>query len=84
MIVDITINPKSLETIMRFEISNLKNEGSYKECIAIIAMIAGDYSLDPELEISDLQSMVKMALDKTMTAIIFEINEDGLEAELSN
>lgn len=84
MLVDITIDPKNLDAFIRFEVENLKDEKSYKDSVAIISMIAGDYNLDPELEVLDLQEMVKMALDKGMKAIIFDINEDGVEAELVN
>lgn len=84
MLIDISINPKSLDALVRFEITNLTDEKSYKDSIAVISIIAADYDLDPELEISDLKDMVKMALDQTKAAIIFEIHEDGIEAEISN
>ena len=75
MLVDITIDAKNLDAIIRFEVENLKDEKSYKDSLAIISMVAGDYSLDPELEISELKDMAKMALDKGLKAIIFDINE---------
>lgn len=84
MLVDITIDPKSFDAFIKFEVHNFKDDKSYKDSVAIISMIAGDYSLDPELEISDLQDMVKMALDKGAKAIVFDVNEEGLEAELVN
>ncbi len=84
MLVDVSVDPKSLDAFIRLEVENLKDEKSYKDSVAIISMIAGDYNLDPELEVSDLQEMAKMALDKGMKAILFDINEDGVEAELVN
>lgn len=84
MLTDISIEPKTFSATIRFEIANLIDDKAFKDSIAIISMIAGDYSLDPELEVSDLQDMAKMALDKDVKAIIFDINEDGIEAELTN
>ena len=82
MLVDIQIDPKTFDAQLKFEISNFKDSTSYKNAIATITMIAGDYSLDPELEIEDVENMVKMALKDDKSLVIFYIGEDGIEAEL--
>ncbi len=84
MLVDINIDPKTFDASVKFELENFSSSTSFKSSIAIITMIAGDYSLDPELEVEDLEEMVTMALKDSKTSLIFTISEDGIEAEFSN
>lgn len=84
MLVDIQIVPKTYEAVLKFELENFKDEKSFKDAIAIVTMVAGDYSLDPEIELEDLQDMVKVALKENKKSMIFSIMEDGIEAEMSN
>ena len=83
MLVDITIDEKSLDTFLTFEINHFKNEKSFKDALATIMMIAGDYSLDPEMEISDLEEIIHNGKTQQAQKLIFIINEDEIEAELS-
>ena len=82
MLVDIQIVPKTLEAILKFDIANFTSDKCFKDAIATITMVAADYSLDPEFELSDLQDMVTMALKDSKSGIVFSILEDGIEAEL--
>lgn len=84
MLVDIKIIPKTFEAVLTFKLENFKDDKSFKDAIAIVTMIAGDYNLDPELEVTDLQDMVTMALKENKQSMIFSILEDGIEAEMSN
>jgi hypothetical protein len=84
MLVDIQIIPKTLEAVLKFEVENFKSDKCFKNAIATITMVAADYSLDPEFELSDLQGMVKVALKDSKRSIVFSILEDGIEAELVN
>ena len=46
-------------------------------------MIAWDYSVDPELELEDLQEIVNKGKEEEAQKLIFLINEDEIEAEFS-
>ena len=55
MLVDIKIIEKpEIHTKAIFKLSDFDNDHKIKESLAIIFMIAGDYALDPEIEIEDL------------------------------
>lgn len=83
MLVDIKIDPKTLDADLSFDLVNFKDQTSYKNAIAIITMVAGDYSLDPEFEIEDLQEMVEKGVEMTHKTLIITISEEGIEAEYS-
>ena len=82
MLVDIQIVPKTLEAILKFDIVNFSSDKSYKDAIAIITIVAADYSLDPELKVEDLQEIIAKAKGDTKNILVFSIFEDGVVAEL--
>lgn len=84
MLVDIQIDEKSLNAIVTFKLTNFKNQKDFKDSLAIIMMVAGDFSLDPELELEDLQEIVDKGQQEQAQKLIFIISEDEIEAELSN
>jgi len=84
MLVDIQIVPKTLEAILKFDIVNFTSDKSFKDAIATITMVAADYSLDPELEVEDLQEMITKAKSDSKKTLVFSILEDGIEAELTD
>lgn len=83
MKVDITIDEKSLSSIVSFDLADFSTPKSYKDTLAIIMMIAADYSLDPELELEDLENIVNSGKENNDKKVVFVINEDEIEAELS-
>lgn len=83
MLVDITIDEKSLNSVVTFNLADFEGQKSFKDTVAIIMMIAGDYSLDPELELEDLQGIVSKGKDEQAQKLIFLINEDEIEAQFS-
>lgn len=83
MLVDIQIDEKSLNALVKFELVNFKDQKSYKDALATIMMIAGDFSLDPELELEDLQDIVSKGNEEDAKSLLFVVNEDEIEAEFS-
>ncbi len=83
MKVDISINPKTLDCDVVFEVENFKSPIDYKNSIAIICMVAGDFSLDPELEVEDLEEIVASAIEKESKKVNFYIGEGGVEADFA-
>lgn len=85
MLVDIKIIEKpELHTKAIFKLSDIENERSIKEIAAIIFMIAGDYALDPEIEIDDIKDFMAMALEKNKAKMALFISEDGLELDFED
>ena len=82
MKVDISINSEDFSTKLTLETAAFENDRSFSEAGAILTMIAGDYSLDPELETSELKSFVNKAIEDSKTKLVFTIDEDGLDLEL--
>ena len=83
MIVDITIDAKTTDAEIKFEFALIKDIKDTMDSVAIISMIAGDYSLDPELDLEDFKELVNKGLTGGNKYITFDINEDGIEAEYS-
>jgi hypothetical protein len=83
MNVDITIDEKSLDAIVTFKLADFKGTKSFKDALAIVMMIAGDFSLDPEMEVEDLEEIVEKGNNDEASKLIFFINEDEIEAELA-
>lgn len=84
MKTDISINPKSLEAHVFFKVEDFTKEHDYKDALAILSMVAGDYHLDPELEVEELQAFVEQARNEAKMALEFVVDEEGLELELVN
>jgi hypothetical protein len=84
MQLDISIDEKTLDAQLSFKLSDFKSAKHYKDALAIIMMVAGDYSLDPEMEIEDLEDIVQKGMDEQAQKVIFFINEDEIEAEFAN
>lgn len=83
MLVDIQINEKSLDATLCFQLENFKDQKSHKDALAIVIMIAGDYSLDPEIELEDLMDIVARGKEEQVNKLIFTVNEEEIEAELA-
>ena len=82
MNVDINFHPKDHMAFLNFTVSDFKSDLQLKECLAIVAVFSGDFYLDPELEIEDIEGFVNMAREKEKKQLVFELSEDGLELEL--
>lgn len=81
MLVDISINEKNFDATLTFNLVDFHSETAFKNTLAIIAMIAGDYSLDPEIEPSELKEMVSKGVEMAHSKLVFLISEEGIEAE---
>lgn len=84
MNTQININQKTLDTDVIFKVEDIQSQDHAKECLIILTMIAGDYALDPEIELEDFNSFVEKAKSEDKMALLFSINEDGLELEFIN
>jgi hypothetical protein len=83
MNVNISIDRKTLDAKVEFKFDKINGLEDLMDSVAIISMIAGDFSLDPELDLEDLQELVNNGKEQGSKSIIFEIGEDGIEAEYS-
>ena len=83
MKTDISIDPKNMDARIEFKFDDFNSPVDFKNSVAIISMIAGDFSLDPELELEDLNDLVIQGKEAGNSSIVFEIGEDGIEAELT-
>lgn len=82
MIVDIQVIEKpEISSKVIFETKNFTKEKDFKEALAIIFMVCGDYYLDPELEVEDLQGFLEKASEKKKDKLALYISEDGLELD---
>ena len=81
MLVDINIDEKNFDATLSFNLVDFHSESSFKNTLAIVSMIAGDYSLDPEIEPSELKEMVSKGVEMAHSKLIFSISEEGIEAE---
>ncbi len=85
MLVDIKIIEKpEIHTKAIFKLSDFDNDHKIKESLAIIFMIAGDYALDPEIEVEDLKGFISMAIEKGKAKLALFISEDGLELDFED
>ena len=82
MNVNISFHPKDHMAFLNFSVEDFKSDLQLKECLAIVAIICGDFYLDPELEIEDIEQFVEAAKEKQKTQLVFELSEEGLELEL--
>lgn len=81
MLLDITIDPKTHIASLSFELKNFQGPLDFKNALAITFMVAGDYALDPEIEISDLEELVAKGQQEEKSMIIININEEEIEVE---
>ena len=82
MLVNIEIIEKpEISTNATFQLADLNSPKAYKETVAIIFMLAAEYHLDPELDVSDIEGYVKDAHEKTKVKMTLNISEEGLELE---
>jgi hypothetical protein len=85
MLVDIQIIDKpEIHTKAIFNLSDFDTDRKIKEALAIIFMVAGDYALDPELEVDDLKGFISMAMEKSKAKLALFISEDGLELDFED
>lgn len=82
MLVDVSFNAKEQSAYLKFKVEDFKNEQDFSECLAIITIFSGDFYLDPELEISDLEEFISAANSKQKAYLLFDLSEEGLELEL--
>lgn len=81
---DISIDPKSMSAHLTFKIEDFNSEKDYKDALAILSMVAGDFHLDPEIEVEELKQFIEKAKNEAKMALKFVINEEELELELLN
>lgn len=81
MKADITINPSTFDAHVTFNTQDFKSDIDIKNTLAIVSMIAGDFSLDPEIEVGDMKNFVERAKTEDKVALLFTIGEDGLDLE---
>lgn len=81
---DISIDPKTMSARLLFKIEDFKSEKDFKDALAILSMVAGDFHLDPEVEVEELQGFVQKAKNEAKMALEFVVDEEGLELELIN
>jgi hypothetical protein len=79
---DINVNPKTYECTLDFVLKDYTAEKDYQNSLAILAMVSGDYNLDPELELEEFKVLITNGLDDKKDIIQFIIDEEGIEAEL--
>lgn len=79
---DITIHPKDLSATLIFHVEDFRSDSDYKNALAILSMVAGDYQLDPEVEVKELKAFVEQAIEGDKNALEFIVDEEGLELEL--
>ena len=84
MKTDISIHPKDLSARVLFNVEDFSGEQDYKDALAILSMVAGDYHLDPEVEVEEMMGFVQQAKNEAKMALEFIVDEDGLELELIN
>jgi hypothetical protein len=82
MNVNISFHPKDHMAFLDFSVDDFKSDLQLRECLAIVAIVSGDFYLDPELEIEDIEQFVTAAREKSKTHLVFELSEEGLELEL--
>lgn len=79
---NIDVNPKTYECTLEFTLKDYASEKDYQNSLAIIAMVSGDYNLDPEIELDEFKELITKGLDDKKDIIQFLIDEEGIEAEL--
>jgi len=82
MICDIKINPKTFECTLEFELNHFNSDKEFKDSLAILTMVSGDYSLDPEIELDEFKDLINQGVSSQKSIIQFLIDEEGIEAEL--
>ena len=82
MICDIKINPKTFECTLEFELAHFNSDKEFKDSLAILTMLSGDYSLDPEIELDEFKDLINQGVSSKKSVIQFLIDEEGIEAEL--
>ena len=79
MLVDFDIDDKNESFHLKFENINFTKERNYILAVDIINCIAGDYSVDPEIEVDDMKDIVKRAKDAEKKNFSVEIHEGGVD-----
>ncbi|MCO4754812.1 MAG: hypothetical protein KC478_10045 [Bacteriovoracaceae bacterium] len=82
MKTEISVDPKTLSAKALFLVEDFKEEKDFKDTLAILSMVAGDYHLDPEVELDELKDFVKKAQEEAQSALEFIIDEEGIDLEL--
>ncbi len=82
MLVDIKFQKTQQSTSLEFKLDDFKDMLSKQECLATLSIVAADFYLDPELEISDLDELIEKAKSDNKNSLVFFLQEDGLELEL--
>ena len=82
MKTEITVDPKTLSASAIFMVEDFKSDKDYKDTLAILSMVAGDYHLDPEVEVDELKEFVAKAKEENHSALEFIVDEEGVELEL--
>lgn len=83
MNVDIKIDRRTLNASVQFNFEKIEGLDDLMDSVAIISMISADFSLDPELDLEDFKELIDNGKASGNKSIIFEIGEDGIEAEYS-
>lgn len=84
MKIDIDFNKDEQSAYLTFYNCEFKEKRDFIVAISTIEIFSGDFSLDPELEIEDLEDILKQSKQKNSDKFIVIINEDEIEVDLGN
>ena len=82
MNVNINYNNKTQSVTLEFKLVEFNKPQDYSIAISILSTFCGDFNLDPEMEDSDLESIIERAKELNSDRFLFYINEDEVEAEI--
>lgn len=85
MIVDLNFNSEEQTAYMTFFPKEFEEDQDFHLALLYLQMISADFDIDPELEVSNLQEIISQARSEGEDCVVvFDINEDGIEAEIVN
>lgn len=76
------VDEKSLESFIEFQVSEFKSQKDFKDALALITMVAGDYELDPEVDEEVLTDLIEKTKEYTKESFIFSFHEEGIEVDI--
>lgn len=83
MLLDVNFEKAEETAKLTFFCKELNEEKDYSLALAILTTFCGDFALEPELEIEDLQEIAGKANEGEAKSFTFFINEEELEAEIN-
>lgn len=83
MKVDIQIAKDCEQIDIKFFTEEFKTPRNYREAIHIVTCFSYEFDLDPELEDEDLEEIIEKTKELEKDEFTFNINEDGIEVDIS-